>query len=106
MDESVVTANDQKFTSDDRKCTFTVGLEHDTFMMEVIRELFWQYPLFNKGALLYLPIGRYGCAFSFAKRVCGIDPGQALRSCVIFSSCHGHSPSPVCTDWSIFGGYR
>ena len=57
MDESVVTANDRKFTADDRKCTFTVGLEHDTFMMEVMRELFYSIPYFNKDTLLYIPPG-------------------------------------------------
>ena len=35
-------------------------------------------PLGTKGALLYLPIGRYWCAFSHAKRNCGNSPGQAF----------------------------
>lgn len=43
---------------------------------EIIYERY--YPLGTKGALLYLPIVRYWCAFSHAKRNCGNSPGQAF----------------------------
>lgn len=59
----------------------------------------------TKGALLYLPNGRYGCAFSNAKRNCGNSPGQALRLVITFSFFHVRSLSPVCRDQSSAAGY-